>query len=352
MTPLGKKDQELQKRLAASLYKNVILKEDIENAQSLDDVTKSSSRSYEPIEEEEGEEETPQRDNSGGNRDSPTTKPQGTCLVFYDFETRQDKEIAADMNGSRFQHVVNFAGAQYVCNPCTVKGVKQPNCAHCELVTFSGDDSLKQFCEWLLKQKDARAVAHNAGGFDAHFITDFLLRHGIPPTDCVYRGMKLLRAAIPNNIILMDSINFIPGPLSSFPKMFGLKELKKGYFPHFFNTKPNWQYRGRLPEKSYYGPQYMKPQAREEFEQWHEKHQNDFFDFQVELHAYCVSDVNILCEGIMKFRQLFSTCGEVDILMESLTIAGNCPSITSTYLSCVCHLISNSTRTLVSSFRM
>jgi len=36
-------------------------------------------------------------------------------------------------------------------------------------------------------------------------------------------------------IRIIDSSNFIQGPLSSFPKTFGLKELKKGYLFHFFN---------------------------------------------------------------------------------------------------------------------
>ena len=37
-------------------------------------------------------------------------------------------------------------------------------------------------------------------------------------------------------IKLIDSHNFIPMPLSKFPKTFGFTELHKGYFPHHFNT--------------------------------------------------------------------------------------------------------------------
>ena len=32
--------------------------------------------------------------------------------------------------------------------------------------------------------------------------------------------------------------------LSAFPKTFGLDELKKGYFPHYFNTNKNQNYVG------------------------------------------------------------------------------------------------------------
>ena len=38
------------------------------------------------------------------------------------------------------------------------------------------------------------------------------------------------------NIRILDSLNFLPLPLASLPKSFGLEELKKGYFPHFYNT--------------------------------------------------------------------------------------------------------------------
>jgi hypothetical protein len=43
-------------------------------------------------------------------------------------------------------------------------------------------------------------------------------------------------------IKIIDSINFIPINLSKMPKTFGLSELKKEYFPHFFNTPANQNY--------------------------------------------------------------------------------------------------------------
>jgi hypothetical protein len=36
------------------------------------------------------------------------------------------------------------------------------------------------------------------------------------------------------SIRMIDSINFLPVALSELPKMFGLKELVKGYVPHLF----------------------------------------------------------------------------------------------------------------------
>ena len=43
-------------------------------------------------------------------------------------------------------------------------------------------------------------------------------------------------------IRFIDSINFVASALASFPKTFGLKELKKGYFPHYFNKPCNQDY--------------------------------------------------------------------------------------------------------------
>jgi hypothetical protein len=36
-------------------------------------------------------------------------------------------------------------------------------------------------------------------------------------------------------------------PLSEFPKTFGENELKKGFFPHWFNTSENRNYVGEIP---------------------------------------------------------------------------------------------------------
>ena len=47
-------------------------------------------------------------------------------------------------------------------------------------------------------------------------------------------------------IRFIDSINFVNDALATFPKTFGFSELKKGYFPHYFNTLENQQYIGPI----------------------------------------------------------------------------------------------------------
>jgi hypothetical protein len=36
---------------------------------------------------------------------------------------------------------------------------------------------------------------------------------------------------------MIDSIKILPIALSKLPKMFRIKELQKGYFPHLYNRK-------------------------------------------------------------------------------------------------------------------
>ena len=60
------------------------------------------------------------------------------------------------------------------------------------------------------------------------------------------------------NIRTIDSMNFLPVALSELPKMFDLKELAKGYFPHLFNKRTNQGIvTSHLPGIQYYNPDSM-----------------------------------------------------------------------------------------------
>ena len=65
---------------------------------------------------------------------------------------------------------------------------------------------------------------------------------------------------------MIDSINFLPSALSELPKMLGLEELKKGYFPHLFNKKENQSVvLNHLPDVHYYKPDALKLKERKAF---------------------------------------------------------------------------------------
>ncbi|XP_046583695.1 uncharacterized protein LOC124290898 [Haliotis rubra] len=118
--------------------------------------------------------------------------------------------------------------------------------------------------------------------------------------------------------------------LASVPKAFGLTELKKGYFPHWFNLKENQNYVGAFPDPHMYGVDYIGAKDRDAFLSWYGQ-QHGLFDFSKEMKEYCISDVTVLREACLKFQQLImEATGEetegkiiegVDPFANSITIA-------------------------------
>jgi hypothetical protein len=130
------------------------------------------------------------------------------------------------------------------------------------------------------------------------------------------------------NIRLIDSVNFLPMKLSALPSSLGLGEaVKKGDFPHFFNTLANQTYVGPYPDPCYYGVDFMSAVEREKFLAWHAEQEGKVFDFRQEMLDYCRQDVNILRQACLKFRHLLLQCTGVDPLKEATTIAGACMKV-------------------------
>ena len=118
------------------------------------------------------------------------------------------------------------------------------------------------FCQWLLDEsnKNAIVIAHNAKAYDNYFIYAHLLQLGQVPENVIFSGTKIMFMKVGKklNIQFIDSINFLPMALAKLPKSFGLTELKKGYFPHLFNTFKNWNVKRQgLPNIECYLPDTM-----------------------------------------------------------------------------------------------
>lgn len=113
----------------------------------------------------------------------------------------------------------------------------------------------------------------------------WLLRQGTAP-EVIPDGAKVMSITT-QGIRVIDSFNFLPMALSKIPACFGLDELKKGYFPHLFNTRENQEYVGVLPEPHYYSPETMQPSARTAFLAWHKENEGHTFNFQQEMLLYC-----------------------------------------------------------------
>ncbi|CAH2005267.1 unnamed protein product [Acanthoscelides obtectus] len=142
------------------------------------------------------------------------------------------------------------------------------------------------------------------------------------------RGTKLILMEV-GNVKFLDSLNYFPMPLTALPKAFDLKELKKGYFPHLFNTLAHQNYLGPIPALDFYDPDHLKEDTREKLLKWHGKRQAEgyVFDFQKEIVEYCISDVEILTQACLKFRDLMKTETTVDPFQESTTIASCCNKV-------------------------
>ena len=175
---------------------------------------------------------------------------------------------------------------------------------------FKGPNTQEEFCKWLIstQHKDFTVIAHNARGYDSYFIYDYLFANSHTPDPVIFSGSKIMYMRVSTggmNIRLLDSLNFLPMPLAQLPKSFGLEELKKGFFPHFFNTPDNQEdILLNLPDMKYYDPDSMSKERRKEFIEWYEIHKHDTFCFQKEMQEYCISDVDILLQACWKFRQL------------------------------------------------
>ena len=168
-------------------------------------------------------------------------------------------------------------------------------------------------------------VAHNFKGYDGYFILEELYKQHTGNLQQIVNGAKILSLELPN-VKFVDSMNFFLMALANFPKTFGLNELKKGFFPHFFNTQEHQIYKGYMPDRKYNDPDGMSPTRKQEFESWYDEKvsQRYIFNFQDEILTYCQSDVRLLKQGCMKFQVQFKEICGFNPMKNCITIASAC----------------------------
>ena len=233
----------------------------------------------------------------------PIKQPK-TDYIFFDFECEQETK----------KHNVNYSQSQYFDS--------DENIEH-----FNIDD----FCNWLFqdKHKGYSVIAHNGRGYDFQFVMEWIYKNTVWKPVVVYAGSKIMIMKIKElKMTFVDSLNFLTMPLSAFPKTFNIKELKKGFFPHYFNTKKNFNYVGKVPALKYFGYNSMKTKQRSELIKWWvaKRATNYKWDQFAEMKSYCISDVDILKKCCIKFRQQFLDVASIDPFMYT-TIASVCMAI-------------------------
>ncbi|VEN56957.1 unnamed protein product [Callosobruchus maculatus] len=259
-------------------------------------------------------------------------------FIFYDLETTQEvsrQEVLPrnDKEGivTSFLHEPNLCVLNQRCFSC----IKEQQLYYCQTCGFRQ----KIFCDnevipTLMNHvlqirknfKHVFVIAHNGGGFDHQFVLNYILTSTDFTPDLIMRGTKLISMTV-GNVKFLDSLNYFNMALSKLPKAFGFAELSKGYFPHLFNCSANKNYVGPIPALEFYNPDNLKDEkARNELLKWHSEMvaQNYVFDFQNEITQYCVSDVDILTQSCLKFREMLIEETGVCPFMEAVTIASAC----------------------------
>ena len=207
--------------------------------------------------------------------------------IFFDFETTQEDLVQCEKGylpdekktcknckkkrcGS-FEHRPNLCVAHRVCLAC----IHQPLNKHtgCDICgkhehVFSGRSARNDFCKWLFSEgnNNSFVIAHNFRAFDSWFVLSYLHENNVRPK-IIPNGAKNMCIHVDEcNIKMIDSLNFLPVSLAKLPKMFGLHELCKGYFPHLFNKVENKHvWLQGLPDAKYYNPDTMKSEERKQF---------------------------------------------------------------------------------------
>lgn len=234
-------------------------------------------------------------------------------LIWFDYEAYQFED----------KHIANLIVADKLCKNC----LNNLSCtSKCGLHTFYNNTS---FCEWLFSKahQNYTAIAHNAQGYDGIFLMNHIVKtmtseNSMP--SIILRGTKILTLTY-KSIRLIDSYSFIPMSLEKFPSTFGLKEIKKGFFPHLFNTIENQNYAGSIPDAKFFAPDFFSENKRKEFYSWYNKERNYFYVFQHELLEYCKSDVQLLKEGTLAYRKIILDITKgIDPFEKCITMAGVC----------------------------
>lgn len=263
-------------------------------------------------------------------------KRKQILFVFYDFETVQNTLLPGATN--KFEHSVNLAIAQQVCEHCEVKEDINDDCENCgkRMHIFMGEKSLDMFMRYLTDSIDSKfkkviCIAHFMKGFDGQFCLRYIYQNnekwGLNEKSLIINGTKIMRIAV-GRYIFLDSLNYLCSPLSALPKMFNIK-YKKGYFPHLFHTRENIDYVGKYPDTKFYDCDTMSTNERKEFLKWYDQKikSNAVFNLRYELIFYCKIDVDILRIACMRFRSILIKNTNVDPFNGPVTIASTCMTV-------------------------
>jgi len=188
-----------------------------------------------PVVEEEEEE-------GGGSMEAPPPPPSPPLFVYADFEAMQNAE------GVFVPNLLCYSSSEET----TIHVLDGEDCA---LQFLHELDDLTEVPD-REDEREILVVFHNLKGFDGMFILHKMYQQQRQVANQPTVGAKVLSFKS-GQLKFIDSLCFLTMPLASFPSTFNLTELKKGFFPHLFNTPDNQQYVWRIPGLEFYDPDGM-----------------------------------------------------------------------------------------------
>uniref|UniRef100_A0A914N8J3 DNA-directed DNA polymerase n=1 Tax=Meloidogyne incognita TaxID=6306 RepID=A0A914N8J3_MELIC len=286
-------------------------------------------------------------------------------LCFFDAETSQDDPVQISQNINGYRHVPLLIIAEVICEACIRAGISiedvgqraqgcfcgnprgqrwrnwcsppfrnapGDNTAFPNNITFNHrrmffhsfdnaeDNPVDQFLDYLLNHGSQNmltiCIAHNGGKYDFHLLLEALHRRSHPPTRLCTTGLKIYSMSLggyhQRKVLFKDSLNYFFCELDALPKVFALPEdlaTSKPFFPYLYIQRQHLHQRIRgLPAIQYYQPEYKKAEKREKLIEWYVQQQTSVqitnFQLREQLIIYCVNDVAILRESVLRFRQL------------------------------------------------
>lgn len=240
------------------------------------------------------------------------------ALFVYDLESRMEivhsvteviSDFHVDDNGLYQKEDVatyDFRLNQHKANMVVFQNVFTDE----EPQVFFGEDCLDRFLMYMLNYNHGNniCIAHNAAGYDSRLL--FMAASKLVHTKMVpiMRGAKFMQLKLGDRLVFRDSLLHVKGSLRNLAKDFcSDSTLRKGHFPHLFNSIENYDYIGRIPDKKYFDlPFVLKNEKdREEFDDWYATwNGREDWNFMNELEAYCVDDVKILAKIVRGYHDV------------------------------------------------
>lgn len=239
-------------------------------------------------------------------------KSRFAYFFFFDFETFVEPEtcfivpfyavvqkVCKICENIAFEKTSDFFIPHPEDETCDISVEPVECCGHRQYVfQRNGVSIVPEFVDFLLRQPKTVWIAHNGGRFDSIFLLRYLLVDKDIVPDTVMNGTQAMSIAINDyDITLLDSFCFLGMRLANFPKALGLPNIVKGYHPYRFT---DLDYTGDIVAKHYFDVPTDK-EAKDAFDAWYKEKKKNLYVMKNETYYYCVTDVDIMRMGCVKF---------------------------------------------------